>query len=114
MPYRIEITDVAEMELQDILFWFIARSPEQAGRWQQGLEHAIGSLRELPTRCPLAPENDAFEVEIRQLLYGRYRVLFTCVDEDGDGRQETVRILHVRHSARRRLNESGVEEKETP
>lgn len=61
---------------------------------------ALNSLTESPERCGLAPENDAVEPEIRQLLYGRrsgvYRALFTIT-----GRE--VRVLHIRHAAREAL-----------
>jgi plasmid stabilization system protein ParE len=49
----------------------------------------------------LAPESDAFEMEIRQHFYGkrqhRYRILFTI-----EGK--TVYVLRVLHGARRALN----------
>ncbi|HZO30164.1 MAG TPA: type II toxin-antitoxin system RelE/ParE family toxin [Chloroflexota bacterium] len=51
------------------------------------------TLEEFPRRCPLAPENDDFDVEIRHLLYGEFRILFTVDDN-------VVRVLHVRHGAR--------------
>ena len=106
MTYEIEFTDVAEMETEDILFWWIGRSPEQARRWQEGLERTITTLKELPRRCALAPESEVFAAEVRQLLYGNYRILFTILDADADGEEETVRILHVRHGARRPFGES--------
>jgi plasmid stabilization system protein ParE len=68
MTYLIEFTDVAEMELQEILLWRIGRSPERVGRWQEGLERVVFSLSEYPHRCALASENDAFPMEIRQIL----------------------------------------------
>jgi hypothetical protein len=46
----------------------------------------------MPRRCPIAPEGAAFPIEIRQFLYGSYRVLFT-VDDSG------VHVLHIRHTA---------------
>jgi hypothetical protein len=61
----------------------------------------IYTLENLPTRCPIAPENDAFDVEVRQLLFGKYRILFWI-----DGR--IVRVLHIRHGARRRLGDSDL------
>lgn len=103
MTFRVEFTDVAEKEVQDILFWILGQSPEWAGKWQCGLESAIHSLTEFPGRCPRAPEDTQFAVTVRQLLYGSYRILFTLVDSDGDSEVDTVRILHVRHGARRRL-----------
>ena len=44
----------------------------------------------------MAPESEAFDCEVRQLLFGRgtpWRVFFT-IDE------ETVQVLHVRHGSR--------------
>lgn len=107
MIFRIEFTDVADMEVQDAFLWLLGRSLVQAGRWQEGLEKAVNSLAEFPTRCPLAPEHAIFDVEVRQMLYRSYRILFTLVDTDQDGSADTVRILHVRHAARRWLGEES-------
>jgi hypothetical protein len=48
VTFRIEFTDVAEMEVQDSLWWLLSRFPEYAGRWQAGLEKAVNSLTEFP------------------------------------------------------------------
>jgi plasmid stabilization system protein ParE len=106
VTFLIEFTDVADMEVQDTFLWLLGRSPDYADRWQAGLEASVNSLSEFPTRCPLAPESDRFEVEVRQQLYGPYRILFTLVDTDHDGAADTVRILHVRHGARRLLGQA--------
>lgn len=80
--------------------WIYERAPERAKKWFNGLEAAIYSLEDFPQRCPLAEESRAFEVDIRQLVYGKrvgtYRILFTIV---GDA----VHILHVRHGRRKGL-----------
>jgi len=87
-------------EAEEIYRWLLERSPSTVTKWFNGLAAAIFSLERNPKRCSLAPENDAFEEEIRQLLYGKrggvYRILFTIV---GD----TVKVLHLRHGARRFL-----------
>ena len=61
----------------------------------------------MPGRCPLAPENEHFQQDIRQLLYGRgrsiYRILFTMVEVAGTSDDAEVRVLHVRHGARQTL-----------
>ncbi len=61
---------------------------------------ALNSLTEFPDRWGLAPENDAVEPEVRQLLYGKrsgvYRALFTLTGQE-------VRVLHIRHAARTTL-----------
>ena len=72
------------------------QSPARAESWLQGAQQACLTLSDLPLRCPLAPENDSFDVETRQLLYGNYRILFTIEDD-------AVVILHVRHGSRRQL-----------
>ncbi len=75
-------------------------SPESAHRWAAGLMEAIDSLKTLPLRCSLAPENDFFPQEIRQLLYGKgrhvHRILFTI-------RGDVISVLHIRHGARQVL-----------
>lgn len=75
-------------------------SPERARAWAKGLMEAIDSLAIFPARCPLAPENDNFPQEIRQLLYGKgrqtYRILFTI-------KGDAVSILLIRHAAQQHL-----------
>jgi plasmid stabilization system protein ParE len=103
MRYRIEYTATSEQELEQAYRWILERSqsPQIASNWFNGITRAIDALDELPKRCGFAPENDYFAEEIRQLLYsqrhGQYRILFTL-------REETVVILHIRHSAREHLN----------
>jgi plasmid stabilization system protein ParE len=60
------------------------------------------ALEQFPHRCPLAPESGP-ELEIRQLLYGRYRVLFTITSD-------TVYVLHIRHGARQQLKSVAIDE----
>lgn len=80
-------------EIEEAYLYIRQDSPENAPRWRAGLLEAAATLETFPKRCPVAPENGPFEFEIRQLLYGRYRLLFTV-------RDDTVVILHVRHGAR--------------
>jgi plasmid stabilization system protein ParE len=105
MNFSVEFTDVADMEAQEIWLYLLGRNPNYAERWQRGLEEAVASLETFPRRCSLAPENRSFPYELRQLLYGSYRLLFTLIDADGDGENDTVRILHIRHQAQRWLDD---------
>jgi len=82
MEYQVEITDVALAEAEEAYVWMIENfSPESAEQWFEGLMDAIESLNKSPKRFSLAPENDVFLEEIRQVLYGKgrgmYRILFT-------------------------------------
>jgi plasmid stabilization system protein ParE len=100
VKYRVIIQPPAAAEMDDAYLWITERAPDSATKWFNELEAAISSLNDLPQRCPLAEESKAFDVEIRQLIYGKrvgaYRILFTII---GD----TVHILHVRHGRRKRL-----------
>ena len=87
-----------EIEAAEAFEWIAERSPTAAVRWHAGLFTKIETLRRFPRGFPVAAESRAFDREIRQLVYGSYRVLFEI---DGS----VVRILHIRHGARRRLGE---------
>ena len=106
MTFRVTIQPAAEVEIEQAYLRIAAEAPETAARWYNGLLDAIQSLDSLPSRCGLAPENAAFEYEIRHLLYGRkgrrYRALFTVVDD-------TVHVLHFRHWAQRTMAASEIQ-----
>ena len=94
--YRVEPTDKSLVDAGEAYFWISEQSESAALRWYEGLLKAFRSLEKNPLRCPLAPESAFFEEEIRQLIYGRYRILFTVEGEK-------VFVLRVRHSAREYL-----------
>ena len=97
IEYALVIEDKAYADMDEAVAFIAARNPEAAARWLAGVEQAIQSLATLPDRCPLAPENESFEEEIRELFYrkvpGRYRILFTL-------RGAEVHVLRVLHGAR--------------
>lgn len=92
MTYQVVIQPPAEENIINACNWIAKDSPTNADNWFRQLRERILSLEEFPQRCGLAPENDAFADEIRQLIHRPYRVLFTI-------RNETVHILHVRHGS---------------
>jgi plasmid stabilization system protein ParE len=94
--YRVEPTDKALVDAGDAYFWITEQSEEAALRWYEGLLKAFRSLEKNPLRCPRAPESVFFEEEIRQLIYGKYRIPFTVEGE-------RVFVLRVRHSAQEYL-----------
>lgn len=96
MRYRVLFQPSAADELDEVSRWIARDSPGRAARWLDGAHRAVRGLTRFPRRCPLAPENDTFTQEVRQLLYGQYRILFTVIGDQ-------VHVLHVRHGARRYL-----------
>ena|ERR1044071_5947799 len=70
---------------------------KEAQRWVRELRTAVSrQLSIVPNGFPLAPEDDEFSEEIRQMVVGRYRVLFTI-------KKGKVHVLHVRGTYRVRL-----------
>jgi plasmid stabilization system protein ParE len=100
MTYYVLIQPQAEAEIEAAYLWKRDNAPQAAARWFAGIVDAINALDQFPARCLLAPENEHFPQEIRQLLYGPrhdvYRILFTI-------QNDTVYVLHVRHSAQQYL-----------
>jgi plasmid stabilization system protein ParE len=110
MSYRVVVLPKALAEIEQAYRWFSEEaSLSYAGKWLDGITQAIESLDTFPERCAITPESDAFQEEVRQLLYGKrrsvYRILFT-VQED------TVFVLRVRHAAQQRLTAEDLEEEE--
>jgi plasmid stabilization system protein ParE len=99
MDFRVELSEQAQRDIAAIYEWLQSQQAGDAGqRWFLALRAAVASLTNLPSRCPLAPENRDSPFEVRYLLYGRrphvYRILF-AIESD------VVQVLHIRHGRRR-------------
>ncbi len=85
MTFQVEITPIAEAQIEQAYRWYRERNPEFADRWFRELMNTIATLQEKPQRCALAVEHEIFPEEVRQLLYGKaknvYRVLFAIRDD---------------------------------
>lgn len=83
--------------------WKGERSVPVANEWYNGLLAALASLEQDPKRCAVAPDQDAFPEEVRQLLYGKrrdvYRIMFSI-------RGVTVYVLHIRHGSQKPFSAS--------
>jgi plasmid stabilization system protein ParE len=99
MAHKVVITPEAEGDLRSIGDFIAAQhAAEAARRFVQSIRRRIAALRTFPEGYGLAPEAQAVGVELRQLIHGMYRVLYT-VDST------TVTIHAVRHGARRPLRQ---------
>ena len=100
MQFQVVITPSAKADIFEINTWLLENSPEMAESWLWGISQAVTSLSKFPERCPISPESDAFDVVVRQLLYGKkpnvYRILFSV-------QSEKVYILRVRSTNQRSL-----------
>ena len=97
---NVELTALADANLEEIYLRIRDDSPGRAAEWRQGLLKAAEALNQFPNRCPLAPENGP-TIEIRQLVYGAYRILFTVA-------KDTV-YVHIRHGARQPLRSEDMD-----
>jgi plasmid stabilization system protein ParE len=89
-PYTVITDPPAEHDIEASYRWgCMVWGVSQAQKWARELRKAINSLSEFPERHPIAPENDQFTEDIRQLIFHRYRILYTI-------QKKTVHILHVR------------------
>lgn len=107
MTFQVEITPIAEKQIEQAYRWYRERNPEFADTWFRGLMNAIATLQDKPQRCALAVEHEIFPEEVHQLLYGKskniYRVMFTI-------RDNIVSVLYVRHAAQAPMTVDDLED----
>jgi plasmid stabilization system protein ParE len=60
MAFQVEITSIAEAQIEQAYRWYRERNSEFADRWFRGLMNAIATLQEKPHRCALAIEHDKY------------------------------------------------------
>lgn len=97
MKYEVNLTDQAHAEAEFAFKWIEQSSPTNAVEWFNGLVDAVETLCSMPERCIVAPESEDVGQEIRQLLYGKFRILFSI-------EKQTVYVLHIRHGAQKHLS----------
>ncbi len=93
ITYNVEITPVAERDVEEIWSYIAADSQENATTFILRLEEQIETPEHFPERCPLIPENEQLGTSYRHLLHGSYRTLFRISGK-------TVYILRIIHAAR--------------
>jgi plasmid stabilization system protein ParE len=89
--YVVAFSENAEADLASSVQWGLETWGEEATfQWYREFKHSITDLLStFPLSQPPAPDNDEFDVEVQQMVVGRYRVLFTIQDK-------RVVILHIR------------------
>lgn len=91
--YEVVFEESAQADVDRSYDWGCrAWGKKEADRWARQLRTAVlRQLRLIPKGFPLAPENEEFAEEVRQMIVGRYRVLFTI-------KRRKVYVLHLRGS----------------
>ena len=89
--FPVIIAPSAEADIIKSFIWGCDRwGIEAAQKWAQSIKRDILSkLSLMPLRYPIAPESEELGLELRQMISGRYRVLFYI-------KQNEVRVAHVR------------------
>ena len=98
MKFDVVLHPSAAAELEDAYRWIAGESQARANLWYNNLLKKMKTLERTPNRCPPAPERKYADENFRQLIVGQYRIIFLV-----DGK--SVRVLHVRHGARRTIGE---------
>ena len=102
--YAVAFESSAQADIRNSYDWGCRNwGKKETHRWLRQLRTAITKqVTLIPKGFPLAPENDEFPEEIRQMIVGRYRVLFTI-------KKHTVHVLHVRGAHIREPQGEGLE-----
>ena len=89
--YAVVFEESAQADVRECYDWGCrVWGKRETQRWVSQLRIAVSKqLAIVPKGFPLAPEDDEFSEEIRQMVVGRYRVLFTI-------KVRKVHVLHVR------------------
>lgn len=111
MAYRVELTARAQADYGRITSWVRSNAPIAGDQWTARLDESIASLKLFPKRCPIIPYANFPGKQVRQHVFGKkpnvYRIFYEV-------REDVVRILHIRHRARRRLKRSDAEQPYDP
>ena len=91
--YKVKIYPAAQMDLNNIVSYLNTLSPQAAIRYYDLLVEKIGSLAEMPERCPFV-RNIALKVKgYRYLIVENYLVFFVV-------KGDTVQIRRILYNKR--------------
>ncbi len=86
VQYKVTFLSGAYDDILEAYDWGVLNwGDELAQAWLEDLyETAYGVLKISPLGCPIAPDNDAWDFEVRMLVFRRYRILFTVLTDEKD------------------------------
>jgi len=82
MTYKIELSSVANFDLEKIVDYFYSLNPTTAKKYYTGIIEKIKKLRNFPMLGRIVPEcEDIFYDKYRELIYEDYRIIYR-IDHD--------------------------------
>jgi len=77
--FIVRVNDEGKRDLRSSYLWGVENwKQDQAKQWLAEIENKVFSrLSVIPLAFPIAPESKEYGIEIRQLKFRRYRILFT-------------------------------------
>jgi len=95
-PYRVDVSEVAENDLQDIVRYVASQlfAPETALNMMERLDDAMASLSVMPQRFPLVKDERLSQMGYRRLGVKNYNVFYS-IDEKNKV-VDVERILYAR------------------
>jgi plasmid stabilization system protein ParE len=96
--YRVDVSEPAEKDLQDIIRYISAQlsAPATALEMMEALENAMMSLTDMPQKSPPVTDEHLATMGYRKLLVKNYIVFFS-IDEKGKV-VSVERILYTRRN----------------
>jgi addiction module RelE/StbE family toxin len=91
--YKIKIYPAAQMDLNDIVSYLNTLSPQAAIKYYDLLVEKIGSLADMPQRCPFVRDVALKAKGYRFLIVENYLVFFVIKDD-------TVQIRRILYNKR--------------
>lgn len=91
--FKVEFLPTAIRNLEISFQWGVSEwGKEEAKKWLRDFYSACKErLSTIPNGCPIAPESEDLDRELRYLIIGRYRAIFFVTDN-------VVSIVNVRGS----------------
>lgn len=101
--YKVNVSEPAENDLRDIVRYISAQlaAPITATKMMDAIEEAIGSLTDMPQKCPPVTDERLASMGYRKLVVKNYIAFFTInehskvvnVERILYGRRDWLRIL---------------------
>ncbi len=111
MTYTVSLTARAEDDAYRAFERIHEVAPRSADKWLGGLFAAIGTLADMPARCPVIPEADEIGHRARHLLFGKgaavYRLIFDVQEKSAEGPR--VRVLRIWRGSRAEVTVEDLE-----